>query len=64
MLSLLLMKKASEQGIKVKDFMNHLIPKYDKASLYQYLDLVHSSNSEDLIVLYNPSLDYVDTTLI
>ena len=64
MMSLLMIKRANELGFKIKDFMNHLIPRFNKGTLYSYLDLVRSTTSEDMLVLYNPSLDYVDTVLI
>ena len=65
MISLLLMKQiAQETVIKVNDYMEHLRAPYQLFKLNQPIDLGKSNTLENLVYIYNPSLGYLDTTLI
>lgn len=59
-LALLFMQRMAEVGVKVKDFMHHLRPGYNENP--EVIDL--SKANETLVYVYNPSLDYLDTTLL
>ncbi len=59
-LGLLFMAKTAELGLKIKDFLHHVRPVYNE--LWETIDL--SRVNETLIHVFNPSLDYIDTTFL
>jgi len=59
-LALLFMQRMAEMGVKVKDFMHHLRSGYNEK--LEVIDL--SKANETLLHVFNPSLDYIDTTLL
>lgn len=64
MIALLTMMKVGELGLKIKDYMTHLI-NFKEYRHFKTIDLSNMKEKEEtLFIAYNPSLEYIDTVFL